>query len=126
MKITDKMANLTKMANAATKALAMKKLAHALKLKTAEAPFMPPASAVTMPAPKPKAPKAPAGPGLRMAGKTTGKIMRGSDGTPMGPAGRPMMVGGGQPIYAKVKPKARPQPKMPVPPNNLKAQYVKN
>jgi hypothetical protein len=128
-----------------------KKLAHALMLKIAnqykappasmvtmpapkpkapkapaEAPFMPPASAVTVPAPKPKAPKAPAGPGLRMTGKTTGRIVRGPDGTPMGPPGRPMMVGGGQPIYAKVKPKARPQPKMPVPPNNLKAQYVKN
>ena len=105
-----------------------KKLAHALMLKIANeyVAKVPPASMAKMPAPPPKPPKAPPGPGIKMVGKTRGKLMRDAQGNTMGPVGRPMMIGGGDPIYAKVNPKPRPQPKMPVPTNNLKATYVKN
>lgn len=109
----------------ANKHMNKKKLAHALMLKIANTTFVPPASMITMPARKPKTSKAPAGPGIKLVGRTQGKTMRGADGNPMGPVGKSLKVGGGQPIYAQVKPKVRTQPKMPVPPNNLKAQYVK-
>lgn len=112
--------------NALEKYVAKNKLAHALMQKLAYEGKVPPASMAT-PKPKPpKAPQAPAGPGIKMVGRTPGKIMRGSDGNPLGPVGRSLTVGGGEPIYAKVTPKKRTLPSIQPPPNNLKAKYVQN
>ena len=125
-----------------------KKLAHALMLKIANerTPRIPP-PLLPQPKPAPK-PKVVPGPGLKLVGRTRGTPMRDAQGNTMGPVGRPIMVGGGDPIYKKVprvmpspkstsaidsiaktipvKPKLRSPAKMPTPANNLKAKYVKN
>lgn len=41
-------------------------------------------------------------PGLKLVGQTKGTVLTHKDGTPMGPVGRPLLAGGGNPIFRRV------------------------
>ena len=109
----------------AKKYMKKKKLAHALMQKIAYEGRVPPASMIT-PQKKIK-PLDPSKerPGLKMVGRTRGTVLTRKDGTPMGPVGRPMVAGGGNPIFKRVPTKVTPRklPTMPQP-APLKASYA--
>lgn len=110
----------------AKKYMKKKKLAHALMQKIAYEGRVPPASLITPQKPIKQLDPSKEGPGLKMVGKTRGTVLTRKDGTPMGPVGRPMVAGGGDPIFKRVPTKVKPRklPTMPKP-APLKASYAK-